>query len=284
MTERTTRAQRMTAPLATGAVKCSPRPAAGASAPSSSAAPTSTPRSNRSGPLRRDPGQQMPRLRRTSPEAAGGAVPGRLAPRGRTHPPARPARRLADLAPGEPKPSSSTSTRPARTPATSASSSPNSTPNSPEPESAATPTPARKAAPAVTAPPGGARTPRTCPAARSALAPPGMSTGPGESRDGDWLGLGGCPGVAVAAALPGGALAGLAGARSRLSGRNSVRQVVTSPCCSGCHDVASSPVASQDRMMQPQPRQNRINEDETSQRCVLRGDPFDRVGKPLSTS
>ena len=29
---------------------------------------------------------------------------------------------------------------------------------------------------------------------------------------------------------------------------------------------------------------NRINEDGSSQRCVLRGDPFDRVGKPLTTS
>jgi hypothetical protein len=36
--------------------------------------------------------------------------------------------------------------------------------------------------------------------------------------------------------------------------------------------------------MQPRQRQNRTNGDGPSQRRVLRGDPFDRVGKPLSTS
>jgi len=66
--------------------------------------------------------------------------------------------------------------------------------------------------------------------------------------------------------------------------KQQVRQVVTSPCCSGCHDVASSSVVSQDRMMHPRQRQNRTNGGRLSQRRVLRGDPFDRVGKPLTTS
>ncbi len=37
-------------------------------------------------------------------------------------------------------------------------------------------------------------------------------------------------------------------------------------------------------MMQPRQRQNRTNGDRSFQRRVLRGDPFGRVGKPLSTS
>ena len=37
-------------------------------------------------------------------------------------------------------------------------------------------------------------------------------------------------------------------------------------------------------MLQPRQRQNRTNGDGLSQRRVLRGDPFDRVGKPLTTS
>jgi len=37
-------------------------------------------------------------------------------------------------------------------------------------------------------------------------------------------------------------------------------------------------------MMQPRQRQNRTNGDRSFQRRVPRGDPFGRVGKPLSTS
>ena len=59
---------------------------------------------------------------------------------------------------------------------------------------------------------------------------------------------------------------------------------MTSPCCSGCHDVAATLVASLDKMMRPRQRQNSINEDEAFPKRLLRGDPFSMVGKPLSTS
>src|SRR6266496_6772057 len=45
------------------------------------------------------------------------------------------------------------------------------------------------------------------------------------------------------------------GSQQAVRAKQQVRQVVTSPCCSGCDDVASSSVVSQDRMMQPRQRQ-----------------------------
>ena len=120
---------------------------------------------------------RLPVLRRTGQDPAGRAVPGRLAPRGRTRPdpgpghrgPAVVGRRCA------PRPSSS-ATRPpttARTPPTSTSSSPNWTRKSPGPACAARCS--RTGLPGGTAPPAAARTPPTCPAARSARARSGKT-------------------------------------------------------------------------------------------------------------
>src|ERR1035441_2574819 len=66
MTERTTRAQRMTAPLATGAVKCSPRPAAGGPAPPPSPRPPPPPPA--------DARPAAPRRRQVLAEASGGCI------------------------------------------------------------------------------------------------------------------------------------------------------------------------------------------------------------------
>ena len=73
-------------------------------------------------PVRAHPGACLPVLRRAGPDAAGGAVPGRLAPRGRTRhrPPTRPPTIRSGGSRNAPKPSSS-ATRPptpGRTPPT----------------------------------------------------------------------------------------------------------------------------------------------------------------------
>ena len=71
-----------------------PSSTAPASARSSSAAPTSTPaRWTGARPVRAHPGPRLPVLRRTGQDPARCAVPGRLAPRGRTRPDPRPGHR-----------------------------------------------------------------------------------------------------------------------------------------------------------------------------------------------